>query len=73
MSYINLILSPVNLPDINPDWSESMSSGKIVLILFAIQPEAILYVVFKREIGLQFYIYFLDLFPFGIQVITPSF
>ena len=36
-------------------------------------PDAILYDILSRLIGLQFLIYFLDLFPLGIHVIIPSF
>ena len=47
--------------------------GKTFLMRLAIQPEPILYVIFSKEIGRQFLMYFLDLFPFGMQVIIPSF
>ena len=47
--------------------------GKTFFILLAMHPEAILYDIFNNEIGRQFLMCFLDLLPFGIHIMTPSF
>ena len=74
MSYISLMLSPVDLSAIKPDWSKPIIDCRTFLILLAIQHEAILYETLSKDIGLQFfYIFFLNLFCFGTQVINPSF
>jgi hypothetical protein len=56
-----------------PIWSLLIRIGRTDLIRSAIQLEASLYTVFKRLIGLQFFINCLGLSPFGIQVIMPCF
>jgi hypothetical protein len=56
-----------------PVWSLLITIGRTDLISSAIQLEASLYTVFRGLIGLQFFINFLGLSPFGIQVIKPSF
>ena len=56
------MLSPVNLSAINPAWSVSIILGKTFLIRLAIVPDAILYVIFNNEMGLQFLYIFCSYF-----------
>ena len=72
-SYINLVFSSMYLSFKKPFWSSDIICVNKLLILFAMTPVIILLSVVRSEIGLQFFKYSLDLFPFGIQVITPLF
>ena len=73
ISYSNAkhVLSPMNLPGTKPDWSKSILFFKTVLNLLVIDPAAILYEVFKRVMGLQFFKKCLSLSTFVRQVIIP--
>ena len=73
MSQINQIFSPIYHPVIKPVWSVSITLSRTLLIIFAIHPDAILYVQFNRVKGRQFFNNSLDLFGLGIHVIMPSF
>ena len=73
MSYKSLVFSDMHRPLINPVWSIWMIFGKTRFILFAMQPDAILYDTFNRVIGLQFFRNCRGLSPFGSNVISPSF
>ena len=73
MSYIRRVFSPIYLLGMKPVWSILIRIGKTYLIRSAIQLEASLYTVFRRLIGLQFFINCLGLSPFGLQVIIPCF
>ena len=57
----------MNLPGTKPDWSKSIILFKTVLNLLGIDPAAILYEIFKRVMGLQFFKKCLGLSPFGRQ------
>ena len=71
ISNINLVQSAIDLPCRNPFCSRLIILFKIGQSLFVIQSEIILYVVFSREIGLQFFNR-LRAFPvLGRQVIRP--
>ena len=71
MSYIRRVFSPIYLLGMKPVWSILIRIGKTYLIRSAIQLEASLYTVFRRLIGLHFFINCLGLSPVGIQVIMP--
>ena len=71
ISYISRVFSPINLPAINPVWSVLINLFRTCFILFAMEPDAILYIVFSNVIGLQFLSFFLHLFSFGMHTIRP--
>ena len=62
------MFSPINLPVIKPDWDFDTIESKTFFKRLAMAREAILYKTDKSEIGLQFFKYSRDLFPFGIQL-----
>ena len=67
------MFSPIYLPLIKPVCSKSINLSKTVLNVLATTPDAILYTVFRRDIGLQFFNRWRGLLPLGRQVIIPSF
>ena len=54
-SYISLVFSPINLPSTKPVCSVLIHLFKTCFILFAIEPDAILYTVFNKVMGHQFF------------------
>ena len=64
--------NPIGIKLINPVWSLCMIFGKTRFILFAMQPDAILYDTFNSVIGFHFR-NCRGLSPFGSNVISPSF
>jgi hypothetical protein len=66
ISYSKHVFSPMNLPGTKPDWSKSSIVFKTVLHLLVIDPAAILYEVFKRVMGLQFFKKCLSLSAFNL-------
>ena len=72
MSYISLVHSFIVLPSKKPFCSGLIiffNKGRSVLVIHV---EIILYDVFNKEIGRQFFMRFLDFPVFGRQVIVPS-
>lgn len=70
-SHNSLMFSPINLPFMNPFWSEAIGLLRILFILFATQLEASLWITGSNVIGRQCLKYLLSLFGFGMSVM-PS-
>ena len=66
---MSLVLSPINVPLIKPDYDLEISVSSTVFNRLPIAKEVILYGTERREIGLQFFKYSLGLSPFGMQLI----
>ena len=67
-----MVFSPIYRPLMKPVWSSEISSVKVVLILSAIHADAILYMIFSKVKGRQFFKNCFGLSPFGRHVIRPS-
>ena len=65
-------MSLIYLPCTNPFWSSFINKGRVVVILFPIQVDPILYTTFSYEIGFQFLRYSLGLSPLGIHIVADA-